>query len=64
MRNGKKASPSIILVGLALLVKMFKALEPCGSFGSNSPYLCILTLRLPLASFGRSSSFNKNAHNS
>ena len=76
MRNGDEASPSIILAGLALLVKMVITLEPCGSFGSNFLYLCILTLsshyfliecktvsRLHLASFGRSSSFNENAHN-
>ena len=35
MRNGDEASPSIILAGLALLVKMFISLELCGSFGSN-----------------------------
>ena len=41
MRNGDESSPSIILVGLALLVKMLITLEPCGSFGSNFLYLCI-----------------------
>ena len=34
MGNGDEASPSIILAGLALLVKMLIILEPCGSFGS------------------------------
>ena len=34
MRNGDEASPSIILAGLALLVKVLITLEPCGSFGS------------------------------
>ena len=33
MRNGDEASPSIILAGLALFVKMRINLEPCGSFG-------------------------------
>ena len=44
MRNGDEASPSIILAGQALLVKMLIPLEPCGAFGSNFVYLCILTL--------------------
>ena len=44
MQNGDKASPSSILAGQALLVKMFITLEPCGSFGSNFLYLSILTL--------------------
>ena len=34
MRDGDEASPSIILAGLALLVKMLVTLEPCASFGS------------------------------
>ena len=44
MRNGDEASPSIILAGLALLLKMVITLELCGSFGSKFLYLCILTL--------------------
>ena len=44
MRNGDEASPSIILAGLALLVKILINLESCGSFGSKLLYLCILTL--------------------
>ena len=39
MQNGDKASPSIILVGLALLVKRLIALEPHGIFSSN---FCLL----------------------
>ena len=69
MQNGDVASPSIILASLALLVKMIITLEPCGSFGSNFLYLCIVqplvcktVTGLHLASFGRSSSFNENAH--
>ena len=74
MRNGNYASPSIILAGLALLVKMLIALELCGSFGSKfsllmyfnsvQPLICKTVTRLHLASFGRSSLFNENAHNS
>ena len=71
MHNGEEASPSIILAGQALLVKMLITLEPCGSFGSNllmyfnivKPLVCKTVIRLHLASFGRSSSFNENAHN-
>ena len=33
MQNSDEASPSIILAGLALLVRMLINLEPCGSFG-------------------------------
>ena len=44
MKKGDKASPSIILAGQALLVKMLITLEPHGIFGSNFVYLCILTL--------------------
>ena len=62
MGNGDEASPSIILAGLALLVKMLIILEPCGSFGSN--FLMYFNIVQPLVSFGRSSSFNENAHNS
>ena len=122
MQNGDEASPSIILAGRALLVKMLKPLEPCCAFDSNFVYLCIITMsshwyakwrrgftehhladrallvkmhitlgphgilcshfvylcilniaqplickmgtRLHRASFGRSSSFSQNAHNS
>ena len=42
--KGDEASPSIILVGQALLVKMLITFEPHGIFGSNFVYLCILTL--------------------
>ena len=44
MKKIEEASPSIILAGRALLVKMFITLEPHGIFGSNFAYLCILTL--------------------
>ena len=44
MQNGDEASPSIILAGQALLVKMLITLEPHGIFASNFVYLCILTL--------------------
>ena len=44
MKKCDKASPSIILAGRALLVKMLITLEPDGIFGSNFVYLCILTL--------------------
>ena len=40
----RQVSPSIILTGQALLVKMLITLEPHGIFGSNFAYLCILTL--------------------
>ena len=33
MQNDDEASPSIILAGLALLVKMLITVELCGSFG-------------------------------
>ena len=42
MQNGDEASPSIILADRARLVKMFITLEPCGIFGSNFVYYCIL----------------------
>ena len=41
MQNGDEASPSIILAGSALSVKMIITLEPHGAFGSNFLYLCI-----------------------
>ena len=43
MHNDDEASPSIILAGLALLVKMLITLKIPGIFGSNFVYLCILT---------------------
>ena len=43
MQNGDEASPSIILAGRALLMKMLVPLEPCGILSSNFVYLCILT---------------------
>ena len=43
MPKGDEASPSIILAGQALLVKMFITLEPHGIFGSNFVHLCIST---------------------
>ena len=39
MQKGDEASPSIILAGRALLVKMLITLEPPGIFGSNFVYL-------------------------
>ena len=44
MQNDDEASPSIILAGQALFVKMPITLEPRGAFGLNYAYLCILTL--------------------
>ena len=44
MKKGNEASPSIILAGRALLVKMLITLEPHGILGSNFVNLCILTL--------------------
>ena len=45
MNKCDEASPSIILAGRALLVKMLITLEPDGIFGSNFiyMYLCSLT---------------------
>ena len=69
MQNGDEASRSIILAGLALLVKMLITLELCGSFGSKlsllmyfnivQPLVCKTVTRLHLASFVRSSSLMK-----
>ena len=42
MQNSDEASPSIILG--ALSVKMLIILKPCGAFGSNFVYLCIIIL--------------------
>ena len=44
MKKCDKGSQSIVLAGLALLVKMLITLEPDGMFGSNFIYLCIVTL--------------------
>ena len=44
MQNGDEASPSIILAGQALLMKMLITLELDGIFCSNFAYYCILTL--------------------
>ena len=45
MQKGDEASPSIILAGRALLVKMLITVEPHGIFGSNFVYIiCILIL--------------------
>ena len=44
MQNGDEASPSIILAGRALLIKMLITLELRGIFCSNFVYYCILTL--------------------
>ena len=44
MQNDDEASPSIILAGQALFVKMLITLGPRGAFGSNYAYLCISTL--------------------
>ena len=44
MKRSDKSSPSIILAGRALLVKMLITLEPDGIFGSNFVNLCIFTL--------------------
>ena len=74
MHNGDEASPSIILAGRALLVKMLITLEPHGIFAAKFVHLCILTLSSHCYAkgwrgfvehhFGRSSSFSEKAHNS
>ena len=61
MENDDEASPSIILAGLAILVKMLITLELCCSFGSKfsllmyfnnvQPLVCRTVTRLHLASF-------------
>ena len=43
MQNGDEASPSIILAGRALLVKILITLEPRGAFGSNFEYMYLCT---------------------
>ena len=60
MRNGDEASPSIILAGLAFLVKMLITLY----FNIVQPLVCKTVTSLHLASFGRSSSLDENGHNS
>ena len=40
MQNGDEASPSIILAGQAILVKMLITLEPHDVFESNFVYYC------------------------
>ena len=47
MQNGDEASPSIILVGRALLMKLLITLERQGIFGSNFVYYYIMFLTLP-----------------
>ena len=74
MKKGDEASPSIILAGRALLVKMLITFEPHGIFGTNFVYLHNLTLSshwyenrcqsFTEHHFGWSSSFGENAHNS
>ena len=59
MQNSDEASPSIILAGQALIVKMLITLEPQGIFGSY-----FILLGFTDHHFGRSSSFGENAHNS
>ena len=41
MQNGDEDSPSIILAGRALLVKMLITIEPHGIFGSNFVYIYV-----------------------
>ena len=73
MKKCDEASPSIILAGQALLVKMLITLEPRGIFGSNFIYLCILTFSSHWYEKGDKASpsiilagraFSENAHNS
>ena len=44
MKKGDEASPSIILAGPALLVKMVITLEPHYAFGSNFEYYSLVVL--------------------
>ena len=44
LQNGDETSPSIILAGRALLVKMLNTLEPHGILGSNFVYYHIVFL--------------------
>ena len=48
MQNGDEASPSIILAGRTLLVKMLITLELRGIITSNFEYLCTLNIVQPL----------------
>ena len=73
MENGDEASPSIILAGRALLMKMLMTIEPRGIFCSSFVYYCILTLSNRWYGNGdeaspsinlAGSSFNENAQNS
>ena len=54
MKKCDEASPSIILAGRALLVKMLINLEPDVIFGSNFVYLCILNQQFVQDSCARS----------
>ena len=75
--KGVEASPSTMLAGQALLMKMLihVPLELCGAFGSNFMYtfmyfnivqllVCKMVIWLHGATFAISSSFSANAHNS
>ena len=45
MKKCDEASPSIILAGQVLLMKMLITLEPDGLFGSNSVYIYIYVFK-------------------
>ena len=47
MKKDDESSPSIILAGRALLVKMLITLEPRYAFGSNYEYFFFLFLFMP-----------------
>ena len=74
MKKCDEASPSTILDGQALWVKMLITLEPDGIFGSKFVYSCILILSshwyetmlrgFTEHRFSRSISFCKHAHSS
>ena len=74
VQNDDEASPSIVLAGRALLIKMFITHKLRGIFCSNVAHYCILTLSnhwyakrlgdFTEHHFGRSSSFYENAHTS
>ena len=53
MQKDDEASPSIILAGRALLVKMLITLEPHGIFGSNFVYYYIIVLTGNYKDFSR-----------
>ena len=44
MKKGDEASPSIMLVGRALLVKMLITLKPRYAFGSNFDFFFVLNM--------------------